>query len=295
MRDGVPASGVWREPMTSSVSQKRPKVRRTPPRGRVISLGATVAAIAMVVGAWHRDELDLAADEGTGYALGIFGLACMTLLLAYSLRKRVSAMRELGRISTWFQIHMLLGLLGPVAILYHCGFRLGSTNSNVALFCALVVAASGVVGRVIYTRIHHGLSDERTSVGEMRSSVEDSRHALTGDHEGGGFCPELDELAERLRRPSTGVVDATWSYLALGHRCRRARRAARRRIKQLERSDPGRRELRRALDRYAFSVRRLGGLAAQERFFALWHVLHLPLCFLLFVAATFHVLAVHMY
>jgi hypothetical protein len=32
-----------------------------------------------------------------------------------------------------------------------------------------------------------------------------------------------------------------------------------------------------------------------ERLFSLWHAFHLPLCFLLFGAATVHVLAVQLY
>jgi hypothetical protein len=51
----------------------------------------------------------------------------------------------------------------------------------------------------------------------------------------------------------------------------------------------------RAVDDYLADVVRVVRFAAYERLFALWHVLHVPLCILLFGAAAIHVLAVHMY
>jgi hypothetical protein len=114
-----------------------------------------LACAALVAwGASVREENYVSADFGLGYALGIAGLGCMTLLLLYSVRKRARALGSLGPLRGWLGVHMMLGILGPVAILFHANFRLGSTNSSVALACMLVVAASGVVGRVIYPRIH---------------------------------------------------------------------------------------------------------------------------------------------
>ena len=43
-------------------------------------------------------------------------------------------------------------MLGPVLILWHTNFKLGSINSSVALIAMLVVAASGLVGRFLHGR-----------------------------------------------------------------------------------------------------------------------------------------------
>jgi hypothetical protein len=40
---------------------------------------------------------------------------------------------------------------------------------------------------------------------------------------------------------------------------------------------------------------RVAELDSYERLFALWHVLHLPLFFMLLVAGIAHVIAVHLY
>jgi hypothetical protein len=266
----------------------------------VITWACVVASIAIALGWRSRDEVFVLPDEGLGYALGITGLAFMTLLLAYSLRKRLSFMRSWGPVASWFQIHMLLGIFGPVAILYHANFRLGSLNSNVALFSTLLVAASGVVGRIIYTHIHHGLSGRRSSLAELREDVDRRRRALpahAGSSEELLHC--LEDLEQRALHGTGGLLHATGRYLLLGSSCRRADRRARRFLRRSRRLDPQGREAQRAARRavraHVRAVRRVGVFNVYERFFALWHVIHLPLCFLLFATAAVHIVAVHMY
>jgi hypothetical protein len=47
--------------------------------------------------------------------------------------------------------------------------------------------------------------------------------------------------------------------------------------------------------RHIDSVRRVAELSTYERLFSLWHVLHLPLFFMLLVAGIAHVIAVNIY
>jgi hypothetical protein len=63
------------------------------------------------------------------------------------------SLRTFGSVVFWFRLHMTLGLIGPTLILFHANFRLGSLNSNVAMFAMLLVAASGIVGRYLYRKI----------------------------------------------------------------------------------------------------------------------------------------------
>ena len=285
--------------VVGSNRSSRGALGRGTPRGLLISGATLLAAFLIAIGWWDRDESNLVPDEDAGYWLGIIGLSCMSVLLLYSVRKRARALRETGRISTWFQIHMLLGLAGPVAILYHCNFHLGSLNSNVALACALVVSASGVVGRLIYTRIHHGLSDRRTTLKEMREEVERARRAIEIDDPLRGLWAVLEEFEERAMRPKHNPLDGAWSFLVIGHRCRRVQRRARRWIRRTAASHPNvaaaRRDLQSSVRRYVAAVRRTETIGVYERVFALWHVLHLPLAFLLYVSAAVHVVAVNMY
>ena len=114
-------------------------------------------------------ERYITPNRGIGYALGIIGGSMMLLLLLYSARKRFRWLKFLGPTVGWFRFHMVLGVLGPLCILYHSNFGLGATNSNVALFSMLTVAGSGLIGRYIYSRIHHGLYGSKATLSELRA------------------------------------------------------------------------------------------------------------------------------
>ncbi len=65
---------------------------------------------------------------------------------------------------------MMMGIIGPVCILIHCGFSLGATNSNIALFSMLTVAGSGIFGRYFYSKIHHGLYGRKATLAELQGT-----------------------------------------------------------------------------------------------------------------------------
>ena len=108
---------------------------------------------------------------GLGYNLGLAGGLMMLTLLMYSFRKHVKFMQGLGKLKYWFRIHMILGVLGPVLVIFHTTFRLGSTNATIAFYCMVVVALSGLVGKFAYTRIHKGLYGSRNSLKEAREEL----------------------------------------------------------------------------------------------------------------------------
>ena len=80
------------------------------------------------------------------------------MLLIYPASKRFRWTGFIGSIQGWFRAHMVLGVLGPMFMLFHANFSLGATNSNAALIAMLIVSGSGLVGRYFYTRIHLGLT-----------------------------------------------------------------------------------------------------------------------------------------
>jgi hypothetical protein len=238
-----------------------------------------------------RDAHRLVPERGAGYGLGIVGLGAMSALLGYSVRKRLRFARRWGPVQRWFRVHMFLGIAGPVAILLHCNFRLGSTNANVALASALAVSASGVFGRMLYGRIHAGLFGRRLSLMELREAVAASKARVDAeDASARGLDLEpLDRFA-RAALDRRGPLLSTIRLLALPWRRRRARRDA---LAGLGGAAPD--ETLERLNAYLEAVARASAFTACERLFALWHVLHLPLCVVLFLAAAVHVAAVHVY
>jgi len=111
----------------------------------------------------QRDDSILSAETGLGYALGIIGVSLMLLLLTYPLAKRNHWLRQRVAVRHWFRLHMIMGILGPTAILFHCDFHMGSLNSSVALICMLLVVASGVIGRYFYSKVHLGLYGQKAN------------------------------------------------------------------------------------------------------------------------------------
>lgn len=260
---------------------------------------AALASLCAIVAGWRlRDEAYLVPQRGAGYALGFIGLGAMLLLLGYSLRKRASLLRRLGALPRWFEIHMLLGILGPLAILFHANFHARSVNAAVALVCMLVVASSGFIGRFAYSRVHHGLFGHRESLEEVSLRADESRsslHAALRAAPGVEACVREFEAQALARRP--GALAQLGLVLALGRRTRATERRARRLLRA---SAPGALAVpadavTRALHRHLALVRRVAEFAFYERVLALWHALHVPLCVVLFGAALIHVIAVNLY
>jgi hypothetical protein len=246
--------------------------------------------------------------HGTGYWLGIIGASMMLLLLLYPLRKRVRGLAFLGSNRFWFSFHMVLGVLGPLFILYHANFSFGSTNSNVALVSMLVVAGSGLVGRFIYAKIHYGLYGRKASLSELRGSLDDSRDEIAVLF---SVSPDIrDELfafSERTLKQSKGFLHSLVRLIVVRFDAaltqRRVHRIARRDIAALAKNMDGMpgdmRQLTRHIDTtaraFVMNARAISGFTLYERLFSLWHVLHLPLFFMLVIAATVHVIAAHFY
>lgn len=297
-----------------SVRQPQRRPVSTPPaaerRPLITPAGvfAVLAAIAFYVGWRFPTERYITPERGIGYTLGILGGSFMLLLFLYSARKRFRWLGFLGSVARWFRFHMVLGILGPLCILYHSNFSLGAANSNVALFCMLTVAGSGLVGRYIYSRIHFGLYGRKANLTELRDGA-DGLRALSGTV---GFLPEL---VARLERSESKLL-ATGPHLpglgflkpiAVSAKTLMARWTLRRYVgaalRAAARTSPTmaaqRKRLRRAaaayIDKRLVATRRVAEFQAYERLFSLWHALHLPLIFMLVVAAIVHIVAVHVY
>ncbi len=265
--------------------------------------------IGLLFAGWHfPTERYITPQRGFGYALGILGGSMMLLLFMYSARKRFRWLSFLGPTVNWFRFHMFLGLAGPTCILYHSNFHLGATNSNVALISMLTVAGSGVIGRYIYSRIHHGLYGSKATLGELRSGSDDL-HAVSGSV---AFVPELVQRLEAGEQrmlaagPHLPVLSlakpVAVAFITLGvrwslHRyVNRAMRAAARKSATFAAE---RVRLRRTafayIDRRLSATRRLADFQAFERLFSVWHALHIPLIVMLLLAGIVHVFVVHLY
>ena len=139
----------------------------------------TLALTALLYFGWiNREDNYLSAENGTGYMLGILGGSLMLILLLYPLSKRIALFTRWIPIRFWFGIHMLFGIIGPLMILFHSNFHLGSTNSSIALICMLLVAASGT--GLLWRQLHTTRSDLTDARGEAEQWRRETQDLIRG-------------------------------------------------------------------------------------------------------------------
>ena len=274
---------------------------------RELSVYALLALLTLVAWLISKAWLYTSGDD-VGYWLGVSGAVMMLSLFLYPLRKHVRVFQNWGRIKFWLWFHMVVGIGGPLLILVHSTFRVGSLNASVALYSMIVVAISGVVGRFLYRRVNSGLDGQRTDLRELQvragfdqseavsklqfaPDVEDRLQAFE-QHELQAAPTWLTHLrqivwlpmqmrvtywicAYQLRKPLRKIAEHKgWSRDALNQRERLARKLVR---------------------RYLGAVVRIAHYTAYERVLSLWHLVHIPFVYLLLFSAIAHVVAVHIY
>ena len=247
----------------------------------------TIAAL-IFTGWLVRDQRYLVPEAGIGYWLGILGGLMMLLLLVYPQRKKRPGWRFAGSIKFWFRLHMFLGIFGPVLIIFHSGYQLGSLNGRVAFFCMLIVASSGLVGRYLYQRCHHGLYGEKIRYEEFYRETKDWGQQLTGlKQKRAEIAEELQKIENKLVNLHTGENRSLWFYKSTRWKLKRLRKKLNKTINRTE----NRKML---LDRVR-SLQAICNLGVNEILFSYWHILHYPLFILLVISGFTHVAVVHIY
>lgn len=280
--------------------------------GRNLLAGDTLVYLvlaALVWLTWQVSRLGLfEAGDDTGYWLGVTGGTMMLVLFSYPLRKHFRFAQNWGRVKWWFLVHMLLGVGGPLLILLHSTFRIGSLNAGVALFSMIIVALSGVIGRFIYARVHRGLRGEQTGFKELQARAKLDQDEVRSRL---AFAPQVEADLKAFEQTELQARSGWFTYLRqvfwlpvkqwiIYRRCvhdlqRPIRKLARH--GQWSAEDLLRREAmsRKLIRRYLTAVVRVAQYTAYERLFSLWHVAHIPFVYLLIISAIVHVIAVHAY
>ena len=248
-----------------------------------------ISIAAILIAGWLvSDQRYIVAESGTGYWLGIIGGSMMLLLLLYPLRKKHPNWHYLGSVKFWFRLHMFLGIVGPVLVIFHSGFRLGSLNGQVAMYSMLLVASSGFAGRYLYRRIHHGLYGEKIHYEELYPQDENFHQRtarLRQLHP--ELIDELEQMEKILINHHTGINRSIMFYLSHRWKLRKLRQ----RIKRILKRSKSRREIIKRL----WNLRSICNLGINEILFSYWHVFHYPLFLIMIISAFIHVGVVHFY
>jgi hypothetical protein len=264
----------------------------------------TAVSLTLIYGWLHRTDANINPESGIGYKLGILGGSMMLLLLVYPFRKRIRFLKNIGSVGFWFRFHMLLGLLGPVAILYHSRFAWGALNSAVALGAMLIVSGSGLIGRFFYSRIHRGYSGRKLEVRSLLSEMHDLLESLSAlGHDGDVVKKQLVPFEQQTVAAGSGFWPSAKAIYTIGFGSRVTQHQIRKQIMAAPApvgvTSVGMHQTRAKLTAqsasYFDAVRRAAEFAFYDRMFRLWHLFHLPLFFILVGTAIIHIVAVHMY
>ncbi len=143
-------------PQTPSASPGRGVRERLGALGRLPELAYALAAIVAVTAlygvAYSQASAFPTASSLIGHGIGIAGFVLMLMTATlYSLRK-LRADARWGSTAAWLKFHMVTGLVGPYMVLLHTAMKFNGL-AGLAMLLTVVVVASGLVGRYLYTRV----------------------------------------------------------------------------------------------------------------------------------------------
>ncbi|MCX7148471.1 MAG: hypothetical protein NTY05_03515 [Rhodocyclales bacterium] len=268
-----------------------------------VAIAAVVISLALIAWIVRRGDLYTSASD-INYWLGVAGGSLMVVLLIYPLRKRFRVLAVLGPLKHWFRFHIVAGIAGPVIVLFHSTFHVGSFNAAIALACMLLVVASGLVGRFIYRRIHHGLYGSRATAVEMQRALEQQVASLHGalsrlpviEREISRFSALVSLPPQGRWQRSLHFASLGWKRYLVGRRVRRTIAGCDTRVGAGDTATNAHfHTLAQTIDDTLKAIQRTAQFSTYEKLFSLWHVVHIPFLFLLVVTAIVHVVAVHAY
>jgi hypothetical protein len=234
----------------------------------------------------HPGYWDWKPGGRLGHALGVGGSTLMVLMLGYSLRKRAGALRRLGPMSRWLDVHMLFGVVGPLLVVLHSSFKVQGLVA-LSFWSMVIVAASGVFGRYLYLQIPRTRAGEEMNLAALERVDTALSERLRGDFQlSDDTIARLEALA--TGPPATGGLTRTLlrmltDDLTRGGRLRAFARACR------GVPAPVRREFEGVLRSKADARRRILLWSRLHDLFHYWHVAHKPFAIVMYVFMLLHV------
>ena len=222
------------------------------------------------------------------HGLGILGASMIIAGVAlYSTRKRMRALWNLGRLSSWLEFHIFLCLLGPVLVVYHTTFKAGGIAA-ISLWTMLSVVASGVIGRFLYVLIPRTLKGGEMTARQINEEFDRVSVALRASELGNQILDDLDRQLTKVQRPET-LSETVRAYIQL----MRAKRQVAKRLgvllAQSHLPAEASRNLYKAAMARASLIQRSVVLLQAEKLFYYWHVIHLPFAGIMFLTLAVHV------
>jgi hypothetical protein len=229
-----------------------------------------------------------ASSSLAGYGFGVVGFLLMLgaeVLYTWRKQKRGAGW---GKLRTWLQAHIFLGLIGPYLVLLHSAWRLNGL-AGVTMLLAMAMVASGFLVSYIYPALPRTNEGVELTLPELEVQIEGAHQALqawaAGHPEAGAVLGRrLAALAQPP--PSGGTLSVLGRVLLRWDHQRQIRRE----LDSLHGLGAAQaRELGQLLDRRYWLETQAHSLAAARRLLGQSRAIHIVLGVVLFALAFVHI------
>src|SRR5579859_1150640 len=276
---------------------------RSPPRRGLLLLVCLLGAVAVWGSPYYALPLEervrsplhiwLRPSGYIGQSAAILSLAVMLFLWLYPLRKRWRWLAFTGSLAAWLDVHVVVALVLPLLVAIHAAWRFDGII-GLGVLSMMIVWASGIVGRYLYTRIPRG----KAGIELTRDEIAEDRKRLIGKI---AARVRLDAAATAATLSQASASPRVVGLVAALRQMVRDWGARRRALRHLEATlkaatpRPTRTEIREVLElaeREMTLAQQASLLDATQQLFRLWHVLHRPVALAALVAVIIHVAVV---
>lgn len=240
----------------------------------------------------HPDHALLKPSGPIGLALGITGFVLFMFMWLYVARKASSWLAWTGPVGSWLRIHAICGLILPVIVAVHAGWRFDGLI-GLGYISMFIVSLSGIIGRYLYAHIPRQRDGVEMSLEEVSG---ERRALLTNIAAVTGLEPRAVEHALALDSKPYRNLDPVRTLVHLvrddWHRHRLIARLRREWTQRGDGSKLSRHELSETLRlarREMALAQQVRILDAARKVFGLWHVAHRPFAITALLAVLIHV------
>lgn len=238
-----------------------------------------------------RTDYETMKASGTySHGLGILGASLIVVgVSTYSTRKRMRRFWNLGKLSVWLEFHIFLCLLGPILVTFHTTFKAGGIAA-ISLWTMLSVAASGIIGRFLYSQIPHNIKGTELSTAQIKDELERLGAQLGSTTLGVQIIRMIDDLFSRIAPPDS-FTSTISTFFRLHTVRQQSRRMIHAMISRSSLSQQAGHELYKVAASRALLLQKSVILAQAGRLFYYWHAIHLPFTIIMFVTLAAHIVA----
>jgi hypothetical protein len=215
----------------------------------------------------------------------------MVFMLLYSLRKRTKLFGNSGTLPHWLQIHIYLGIFGPLLVILHSSFKVQGLIA-VSFWSMIAVALSGIFGRYLYLQIPRTLSGKELDLNELNEMNKQLNLDLQQDYQ---LAPvdiqKIESLLFGNKKYSQNTIALLLSlfFSDLGWPIRHY--FLKKKIPAAFHIQANRlKELIKGIREKELLERRISLWSKIQELFHYWHVIHKPFAIIMYLIMVVHIL-----